>query len=152
MLAGLVGICRNSSAVTQGMKLEEGRKDLGIERHVVGAMAELAAARILDLNWNPVTGMADTGRGDLKGAQVKSVTERERCLIVRKHDPAEHNYVLVLVSMKEAEILGWFRGVDAKVEEFWTENKGHQSGFWVPREKLRPVDELLRLLHGGVKA
>lgn len=146
LTCGIVGVSRNASAWQKVMALEGGRTDLGIDRHVIGAMGEFAVARLLGLNWNPVTGVTDTARGDLENLQVKSITARNRSLIVRPHDPDEFPYVLVFVSMMEAEILGWISGKEAKRSHYFREadpSRGiHQAAYFVPAKDLKPISTL----------
>jgi hypothetical protein len=147
MVCGLVGLSRNSSAAEHGMRLSPGRKDLGIETHVVGAMAEYAVARALNINWHPVTGTVDTYRGDVGKIQVKSIKDPRHKLIVQLHDLEEFKYVLCHVSMTEVTLLGWIEGVDAKIKR-WLEEEDplrgiHQSAYFVPQYNLRPIVELI---------
>lgn len=143
MVCGLVGLSRNAGAWKDGRQLEAGRRDFGIESHVLGAMGEFAVARLLDRNWEPLVGELDTTRGDVGRVQVKSVTRRGLSLIVRPQDPKDAFYVLMLVSMHDAQVLGWLTGAEVKVAQFWREagHGVHATAHFVPEENLRPWDE-----------
>jgi hypothetical protein len=139
LLAGMVGMMRTTSAIKKGMEREPGRKDL-FERHIVGAIAEFAAARALNLNWHPIYGASDTDRGDLGPYHIKSITNPRHSLIVRRQDPAEFTYILVLVTFHHATLIGSIPGAEARQEQFWRDENPkagiHQAAFFVPQSAL----------------
>lgn len=142
------GCARNVSAMRDRRPLERGRVDLGFERHIVGAIGEYAVCRVLNIHWQPVVGKPDTEIGDVMGLQVKSTTNRNGPLIVRKHDPASFPYILAIVMQEQGclavNVVGWLGGEDAKVPEYWREEGGyvHRAAYFVPHDALLELDAL----------
>jgi len=140
--AAQVGIARNVSALRDHRPLENGRTDLGMERHIIGAIGEYAVSRALDCCWRPAVGRLDTLTGDVGRVQVKATTLPNGCLIVREHDPAEFTYVLAIVRLARTGLgvllPGSVAGHVAKQPEFWS-LRGHQPGYYVPQSRLEPL-------------
>ncbi len=141
-----VGVSRSLFAIKEGLQLEEGRTDLGIERHILGAVGEMALAKWLSVYWEPCIGGLDTAVGDVAGRHVKSVTRPGLSLIVREHDPDPMPYVQAVLALPTVTLTGWITGKDAKVEEFWRAEDAvrriHRAAFFVPTNRLRPMKEL----------
>lgn len=147
MIVSYVGLERNFAAADKGFRLEEGREDLAIEAHIIGAMGEYAVARAFNLNYHPVAGEPDTKRGDVGKLQVKTIRDRSRSMIVREHDPVEFDYVLCFVpSVQEVEIVGWLPGSEVKTDRFWkTKAKVpglHRDCFMAKAFELRNIHTL----------
>lgn len=143
--AAHAGVARNVSAIRDGRPLEEGRRDLGFERHIVGAIGEYAVARALGVCWRPAVGRLDTETGDIAGLQIKSTTNPAGELIVRPHDPGGFNYVLVVVRVPDVRIVGWFEGHAAKQPGYWREKDGkrvHRAAFFVEQPELHAWETL----------
>lgn len=135
-LASFVGLKRNLSAQCNRMKLEAGRRDLGFERHIIGAIGEYAVARALELNWKPILGGTDTSTGDLKGVHVKTIINPNDSLIIRAHDPAELPYVLCLLEMGVVTLEGWIMGHDGKQMKYWRTEGFHRPAYSIPQAML----------------
>ncbi len=147
MMAAVVGIERNASAIHRGWKLEQGRKDLGIERDIIGAIGELAVARYMGTQWTPVTNALDNMTGDVDGYQVRTVTNPAGSLIVKRTDDDLHRYILAVIGRDTerksltVRIAGWMQGKDAKMREYFRDvdpAKGiHAAAWFVPQARLR---------------
>ena len=142
-----VGIRRNKSCYAQNRKLEPGRKDIGIERHIIGCLGEYSLAKFLGIKWLSTIGALDTYTGDVEKYQVKTITDPNNSLIVRQHDSGEFPFVLcVLYYLDRIHLKGWYWGYEAKQEQFWREkkpdNRIHQSAYFVPQHKLLDIHTL----------
>jgi hypothetical protein len=142
-LAAFVANCRSVSALRNGRELEAGRRDLGFERHVEGAIGEYSVAIGADRCWRPIGNRLDTDLGDIGGElQVKTTTRPNGCLIVRPHDPPQFAYVLVELDLRNlvANIRGWAPGRQAKQARYWRERNPaggvHRAAYFVPPDEL----------------
>ena len=143
--AAMAGVTRNVTALRDHRALENGRADSGWENHINGALGEYAVAKVLGRCWSPAVGVLDTDTGDLPGNwHVKSTTRRNGRLIVRRQDPMEMTYALVVLDLPHVEVVGWIPGEFAKLEEFWEEEdraRGiHQAAYFVPAANLHSFE------------
>lgn len=142
LICQLVGGARNAAAADQGRKLENGRRDLGIETHAIGALGEYAFARWLNINWQPLVGELDTERGDVGEFQIKSSLNRDGHLYVRTQDPDHFVYVRCFVNLTQVELMGWAYGYDVKKQEFWKVEGVHKPCYAYPQSRLLTMDDL----------
>jgi len=148
MSGGHLGLMVGVSAMAR--KLEDGRSDLGLGRHVEGAIAEMAFAYWLGVPYRPVVGKLDMATGDVARCQVRSTAIPEGSLIVKQDDPPSFPYVLALLCPHKGgvrvRLAGWLDGAEAKDERYWRERGSapgiHRSAFFVPQSALRPLDTL----------
>jgi len=153
MLGGNTGVARAVSAMRDKRKLEEKRTDDSIERHIHGAISELAVAKAFGIYWSPAVGRTDTEVGDIAGKfHVKSITNKNHCCIIRPNDPPEFPYVLVLLDLPMTYLMGWIEGTEGKNPIFWREanstNTLHTSAFFVPQRALKPMSQLTNPKNG----
>lgn len=146
--AAFGGFMRTITARLDGRKLEAGRSDEGFDYDVLGMITEFAVAKHYNRFYSPKAHQLDTKTGDLKDLQVKGIARADLSLIVRENDLPDFKFVLGLVNFADrtVELLGWLRGVEAKVPQFWREkdrSKGiHRSAYFVPQENLHPMESL----------
>ena len=77
------------------------------------------------------------------GAEIRSITNANNCLIVRNDDPKERPYVLVLVdSNAVCSMLGWVYGYEARQDKWLRDPGGKRASWFVPQESLRPIESL----------
>lgn len=112
--------------------------------------AQVAVAKYCNLYHYENTG--DYKALDVGGlVQVRSVTNRDHCLILHPSDEDAVPFVLVLVKPPEFVLLGWLLAIDGKRKEYWRDPTGRgrhaffvppNQGIWHPPTPLRPMDEL----------
>jgi hypothetical protein len=119
----------------------------GLQRHIEGAMAELAFARMagVDLScWYAFVNTADLKSipYDVAGCQVRSTTHGRGRLVIHRADIRDHGlqpYVLVLNRCPVFEAKGWMYACEADRAEWWDQpNPGQAAAFWVPQADLNP--------------
>lgn len=154
--AAHAGVSRNVSALRDNRQVENGRTDSVWDRHILGAIGELAVAKALNRYWSPAVGRLDTETGDIEaaGVHVKATTLPNGSLIVRPHDPDDLPYVLVVLELPFVRIVGWMLGADAKSGRYWRDvdrARGiHRAAHFVPQDDLNHDIQSLVSDHGSV--
>jgi len=121
--------------------------DLDVE----AALAELAAAKHLELPWEPLADI-DTTTGDLANGrvklQVRSTPRVDGSLILHRSDHDEHAFVLVCGSFNSWKVAGWMFAREGKRPDCWRPAGGNirHAAYFVPQGRLRPMEELRRLI------
>lgn len=135
-LAAEVGISRqirrlyNGSAQTFGAKPDE-----AWERHITGALGELATAKYLGRYWGGVTDQ--TGPGDLgDGLEVRHTRRNDGRLIVHDTDPDTAAIYLATGCEPVFNIRGWILAGDAKRPHYWTDPGTGRPAYFVPQADL----------------
>lgn len=105
-----------------------------------GAIGEAAVARYLNSYWAP--GVA--GAPDLPEAEVRTTTRNNGCLILHKENDDLSVFVLVVVNGNTAKIVGWIRGADGKLDQYWRDDDRVQPAFFVPQSALADPAALRR--------
>ena len=131
--------------------LEKGRQGAhGFDRHderwqidVEGVLTEAAAAKALGLPYSPTVGELDTSVGDIGPTlQVRGTKYPKGSLLMHDKDVDDHSYILVTGRYGVYDVRGWIYGREGKHKPFWKDYKG-RGAYWVPQEKLRPMDSLV---------
>jgi hypothetical protein len=103
--------------------------------------AEYAVSKALGLHW-PL----DLGRfhqPDVGGYHVRSC-QKDGCLILRTDDPPNEPFVLVEADGPAYRLLGWCYPANVRRPEFWSDKgTGRPPAWFVPREALQPLEELV---------
>lgn len=128
-----------------GLTINKGKfykKDWGFQGShknidIQGALAELAFSKAFKLKWDRTTW---GGRYDVGKFQVRSTKHLNGCLLIRKNDEDEDNYVLVIDQCPKFEIIGWLRGKDAKKNKWIRIPNNRPPAWFVPQEYLNKFD------------
>lgn len=108
--------------------------------HITGSVGEACVAKHLGIYW---LGKGTFGGSDVGDLQVRSTANPEGKLVLHKSDKDDSPYILVYVSEGVGVIKGWVYGSEGKRQEFWGDpTKKGRPAFFVPHEKLRPMDTL----------
>ena len=143
--AGTIGVRRQVAALFQNRRPSHGAHDNSDSRafddHIIGAMAEYAVAKTLNLFWDPSIGKVK--KGDVGGfveVRVRRVGGTGLDLVIRPGDEDDAPYVLVHAEVPRFFIKGWLYGRDGKAGGFvWNE----QRRLWfIPPEKINAIEEL----------
>lgn len=142
-----VGLARHVEAIRKG--LIDRRKDISRtwDQHICGALGEMAAAKALNRHWS---GGINTFKGADIGHNIQVRTrpfDTDRVkydLIVRDSDKDNEVFVLVQGESDRFVIGGWITGQAAKKDDWRRNYGGHQESWFVPKDKLWPIEELNR--------
>ncbi len=110
------------------------------ERSRIGSRGEAAFAKGLQVKeWLPLVNTFQS-LGDVGNAEVRTRTESWHDLQIRKTDPPDRPYVLVIAEpdFKRFHILGWIVGHEAMTHDEWFKDVGgyNKPCYWVPQDKL----------------
>ena len=120
----------------------KGSKALDI--HLLGAAGEVAVASYLGLKEHLFKETeAKRGSDDLPGIDVKTRSKSRYDLIVQKHENLSKKFVLVTIENQQTLLHGWCYGHEAMKEEYWADPARGRPAYFVPKEALRSIDELL---------
>ncbi len=107
--------------------------------NIEGACAELAVAKAINKYW---PGGVNTFKApDLEDIQVRWTPRKDGHLIVRKGDPDNDKFVLVIGKMPDYEVVGWIKGSDAKQERYLKNWGGRVPCYGVPQINLKPLNK-----------
>lgn len=124
------------------------------EDHMEGAGAEKATARYLNLDWTASINTfhrktdqdedppADVGRAVEVRWRRDEGDSHPLDLIVRKDDPDDRIYVLVVGAMPTYELVGSITGTRAKQDQWYKNPGGHRPAWFVPQSALKPIRQL----------
>jgi len=132
-----VGLVRFDEANSRGYENKHGLgKSQQVIVHMVGARGEAAFCKAAGLVWpaHINTFMAPDVGEDI---QIQTRTKDYYDLIVRPNDNELHRFVLVLGLYRRFTIVGWIRGVDAKVKKFEKAYGNRPPAWFVPQKSLR---------------
>jgi hypothetical protein len=140
--AAMVGVNRMIDNLTNRRSNRHGEKSWGVwQRHVEGAMAELAVAKYLGLEWAPEIG--NISESDVSGIEVRSTHHQNGRLIIHKEDDSYSAFVLAIGMNGEYRLAGWCYAFDAKRPEFWQDPTGKgRPAYFVPQNRLVAMSNL----------
>lgn len=139
--AALVGVSRNVEAMRKGCQNRMPINDeWGI--HILGACGECAFAKGTNRYWN---GGVNTFRGSDIGSniQVRTRSQHNYDLIVRRSDKDNDIYVLVTGGPQSFVLHGWILCSDAKRRQYLANYGNHGEAFFVPQSDLNSIDQLI---------
>lgn len=114
-----------------------------LEVHLLGAAGEMAVASLLGLKHELYKETeARRGSDDLPGIDVKTRSRHSYDLIVQKNEDPQRRFVLVTIEKHQTLIHGWCYGVEAMKEDYWADYAGGRPAYFVPKEKLRAMEEM----------
>jgi hypothetical protein len=111
-------------------------------RHIEGALAEIAVAKVLDRFW---TGSVRTFTGgDVGELQVRcriaEPMDQAKRLIVQQKDSPEDVFVLVVGRAPAYRVVGWIQAARAQQQVAWIQNPGNYGeAFFVPQDALEEI-------------
>lgn len=133
----------NESKGLRGRNRGAWRGDKALEIHLLGAAGEMAVAAHLGMKDHLYKeGEAKRGSDDLPGIDIKTRSKHCYDLIVQKNEDPRKKFVLVTIENQKTLIHGWCYGEEAMQEQYWADPARGRPAFFVPKEKLRPIEEL----------
>lgn len=149
MTAAFVGVRRQVSAMANkraNWGVLQSTEDFAFDHHIIGAMAELAAAKAFNLFWPDNVGrVSGTDVGGLIETRCRRVGGSGLDLAMRAHDAKpDKPYLLIHANMPNFKMVGWIFGREASLG---TLNSATGITF-VPAKTppLRPIEELKALI------
>jgi hypothetical protein len=113
-----------------------------LEEEVTGAAGELAVGKWSGSFFVPSVNTYHRVPDCLEDVEVRSTRLAKGCLIVRDNDADDRRYVLAIVDGDTIRLAGWMHGRDAKCDEWFQNPHERRPAWFVPQEKLRPMEEL----------
>jgi hypothetical protein len=116
-----------------------------LQVHLLGAAGEMAVASYLGMKEHLYAEReARRGSDDLPGIDVKTRSRHSYDLIVQKREDPQKRFVLVTICEQQTLIWGWCYGRQAMQERYWSDPARGRPAFFVPKERLHPIDTLLK--------
>jgi hypothetical protein len=137
-----VGCWRRLRVLRERLGSGHGEKEHGAwDRHLVGAIAELAVAKLLNRYWGGAP--ADFGKaGDVAGYEVRATTHEHGHLVVYLSDPQDRPLVLVVVGARAARVVGYLPAGTGREDRYLAPaaklRPGSPMQWWVPQAALTP--------------
>lgn len=135
-VAAQVGLQRQLEDIHRDKRSYSGeRKEGAWSRHIEGALSECALAKALNVYWNKRSyPLPDVGDVDCRSTSVESGH-----LQIKKDDPDDRKFYLLIGINGKYRIAGWIYAKDAKKPEYWgSKGEGRKPCYWVPQDKLIP--------------
>jgi hypothetical protein len=142
------GMRRQGVNEAQGLRGRNGgawKGSKALDIHLLGAAGEVAVASYLGLKEHLFKEKeARRGSDDLPGGiDVKTRSKAAYDLIVQRNESPDKKFVLVTVENQQTLIHGWCYGHEALQEQYWADPARGRPAYFVPKEALRSIDELL---------
>jgi hypothetical protein len=142
------GMRRQGVNEAQGLRGRNGgawKGSKALDIHLLGAAGEVAVASHLGLKEHLFKEKeARRGSDDLPGGiDVKTRSKAAYDLIVQRNESPDKKFVLVTVENQQTLIHGWCYGHEALQEQYWADPARGRPAYFVPKEALRSIDELL---------
>lgn len=122
--------------------------------HRLGATGEVAAAVHLGLEAHLFSEQtARRGSADLPGdIEVKTRSRHKYDLIIQRDERPDKRVVLVTVERDKVLLQGWCVAGDVMDERYWADPAGGRPAYFVPKEGLRDITELLQVVESTAEA
>ena len=149
LIASQVAIMRRTSNMVKNVKPKHGASnaDGSWEMDILSCHAEMAAALYLNLYWDGAVN--DFLARDVGGiVDVRSRTKEHYQLILHKSDPDETPFILAWTKANSSEVHlnGWIYAHEGKKNKFWADPAGGRPAYFIPKDELHPMPELLPLI------
>jgi hypothetical protein len=136
-VGAFVGLQRHKHAIEQKIEYPDGY-DNPWQRHIEGALAEMAFAKIMTLHWDAKPDQFD--KNDVSGWEVRCTEYKTGHLLLQDTDLDFSPYVLLTGQNGDYVVRGWIFGFQGKLDEYWgTLPRQNRPCYRVPQDKLRPV-------------
>ena len=145
-LAMAEGARRQGTNENQGLRGRNGgawKGNKALDIHLLGAAGEMAVASHLGIKQHLYKETeAKRGSDDLPGIDVKTRSKHKYDLIVQKNEDPRKKFVLVTIEDQTTFIHGWCYGKDAMKDEYWADPARGRPAYFIPKEKLSPLNTL----------
>lgn len=139
-ISAQVGIERCLHVIEAGRANMYGEQDDKFwQRHVEGAMGEMALAKFTNMYWNGTIGSVHLP--DVGDLEVRTTEHKDGCLIMHPKDKNKAKFVLAIGVRGKYEMVGWIFGHEGKKQEFVRDPNDRVAAYFVPQKALRKFDE-----------
>jgi len=148
-----VSLARN--ATNRGASNPDGAVIDSLTADEVGAIGEEAVSSIMKLEWDGKHFSFEDwlewrkSGGDVSGLEVKCTKHPKGRLWVREYEKVKLNAPYILVKadrLPEVTLAGWAYGKEIKQDINWEEGLYGKPVYYIPTNKLHPMDDLLKLI------
>lgn len=141
MLGAVAGIGRQIIALKKKLKPGYGGDtSMDWQKHIEGALAEMAVAKYLNIFWNGTIGKLHPG--DVGKNEVRSTHYEDGHLLLHDEDDDNARFFFVVGINGRYEIKGWIRAKDGKLKEYIKDPTKKRPCYFVPADALNPMDSL----------
>jgi hypothetical protein len=141
MLAGQVGVMRHVTALRDGRNQVHGKVTDPWGSNIVGAIAEMGAAKHFGVFWSGTVGQVD--QPDVGKVQVRATELKNGRLILHPDDKDSEVFILAIVDGHHVVLKGWVFAREGKQQFFWEDPAGNRPAFFIPAANLKPMSELI---------
>jgi len=135
-----VGIMREIQDREQNLvNIAQAEAEGGWERHVVGALGEMAFAKWVGIFWSGSLG--DYRADDVGPYQVRAIVKERHSLIIRPVDKDDKKFILVWDQTPKYFLMGWQWAGNIKRQVFVREPNGRDPAFFVPQAALFSMED-----------
>lgn len=144
MQGALIGMQRHHYNLFHGGARQTHGADPALmwQRQIEGALAEKAAAKVLDRYWSG--DVTDYEADDVGVYQVRYTRHPAGRLLVHEKDHDDRPYILITGDERTFTLHGWLWGSEAKQQQWWDSPQPNRPAFCVPRSALHAIEQLPR--------
>lgn len=146
--AAACGAMRRIRALEVGRNHKHGCKLNGIAAvtmDIEGCMAELAAAKSIGVEWPGEHDVPDYPGDLIEGIHVRATKHKTGRLILHESDPDREIFILVCGEYGTYNVAGYTFSDEGKKQQFWDDPVKGRPAYFVPQNKLWPIEELREL-------
>ena len=144
-MAGFVAVQREADTLFDKKQPRWGQTENIWQAMVEGTLAEYAVAKALDICWDG--GVGTFTLPDAGPFQVRHTERANGKMLLHPSDKDDEICVLVVGNYGTYTLHGWAVIGDVKLPEYWWDPKGGRPCYFVPREALRPMEELRSIIN-----
>ncbi len=139
-----IGTQRHEEAVKRKLPDKHGFSGPGgLTIHIEGAAGELAVAEALQIPWDATVNTFKSVADLSKNLEVRTASKSTYRLIVRPDDKDDRIFILALrLAPTKFRVVGWLPAHEAKKPEWLKDYNGRPPAYFVPQDKLSPIDTL----------
>jgi hypothetical protein len=145
--AAVAGVDRMIDNYRIGRQNRHGESDNGVwQRHIEGAMSELAVAKYLGIGWTAHHGRTDQADLTIGSTlvEVRSTWRPNGRLILHPEDKSDAVFVLAIGMNGRYKLAGWMLASDAKTPKYWGDKANNgRPAYWIPQGDLYRMKDLL---------
>lgn len=152
MAAGaMIGAARQVSSLLAGNEDQHGFSGDGWEAHIEGALAEMAAAKVLNCYWSaPVNTYRKEGGDGISKIGGRDVGVRRRShgwydMLIRNNDASDAFHICVIGKAPIFRVVGHIVGSEAKQDKWIKKHGGRPPAWFVPQSELSNIEELIAM-------
>jgi len=145
MLGAQVGVMRQVQNVKKKRRNSYGAAPkIGWQIHIEGALGECAVAKLFSVYWSGYIG--NLNAGDVGAMEVRTRSNHKYELIIHPKDKDGVPFIHVTGRNGRYRIHGWIYAEQGKHKEYWKDPAGDRPAFFVPYEKLNPIESIIERL------